>query len=235
MAIRCYLAMTGAEFSCAGTLPADPAWMACHFSCYGDGLSNLPLSLPAGAMIIVNDRTPIHGHNRERILQQLLELVHTMHPACFLLDFQRPGSKETAVLTQLLTEKLPCPVGVTADYAKGLNCPVFLEPPPLHIPLKEHLAPWDNREIWLEAALEAERITVTAEGSQYAPTGDMDLSEPAFAEPTLHCRYHTEVSPARAVFHLVRQKPDLAGLLEEAEGLGVTQAVGLYQQLRDVP
>lgn len=231
MALRCYLAMTGAEFSCAGTLPENPAWMACHFSCYGDGLSNLPQSLPTGAMIIVNDRTPIHGHDHNRILQQLTQLFEKLHPACFLLDFQRPRIDETAALTRLLTEKLPCPVGVTQYYAHGLDCPVFLEPPPLHIPLQEHLAPWQARQIWLEAAADAEKITVTKEGSQFALTRDTDLPEPVFEEPVLHCRYHTVVSNDRAIFHLVRQKPELAQLLKEAEALGITQAVGLYQQL----
>lgn len=231
MAIRCYLAMTAAEFSCSGTLPEEPAWMACHFSCYGDGLSNLPQTLPKGSMVIVNDRTPIQNHDCDRIVQQLTQLFEALHPTCFLLDFQRPGIAQTAALAQVLTQKLPCPIGVTQHYAQALNCPVFLEPPPLHIPLQEHLAPWKTREIWLEVAAEAEMITVTEEGSHFALTGDMDLPEPVFDDPVLHCRYHTRVSNDRAIFHLVRQKPELAQLLKEAEALGVTQAVGLFQQL----
>jgi hypothetical protein len=68
------------------------AWMACHFSPYGTGLSNLPPNLPANAMVILNDRTPIHGHDSKEILCQLNNLT----PHCLLLDFQRQAVEETA-------------------------------------------------------------------------------------------------------------------------------------------
>ena len=42
MAIRQYLAMTAAEMTQAGSLPRHAAWMACHFSPYSTGLTNLP-------------------------------------------------------------------------------------------------------------------------------------------------------------------------------------------------
>lgn len=230
MKMRCYLAMTGAEFSAAAKLPEPMAWMACHFSCYGTGLSNLPQSLPEGSMIILNDRTPVQGHDPGLILEQLTLLYEQLMPSCFLLDMQRSGASD---IVKVLTEGLPCPVGVTAGYARELSCPVFLEPPPLHVPLQEHLKPWKGREIWLEAALEAERITVDTQGSHLEQATLDALDEPVFEEPELYCRYHITLTDNTAVFQLLRTKEDLVRLLEDAQKFGITQAVGLYQQLRE--
>ena len=231
MALPCYLAMTAAEFGAAQTLPERIAWMACHFSSYGLGLSNSPQQLPADSMVILNDRTPVHGHDPTLITQQLSELLEALHPSCFLLDLQRPDVQETAVIAHSLVKSLSCPVGITQHYALELDCPVFLPPPPLHVPLQTHLAPWKGREIWLELALEGETVTVTAEGAQVEPTAPLPLREPVFEDTLLHCRYHTAVTEDRAIFSLLRDNEHLSGLLDEAETLGVTQAVGLYQQL----
>ena len=231
MAIPRYLAMTAAEFDNAETLPRHTAWMACHFSCYGTGLSNLPTTLPEDAMVIVNDRTPVMGHDPQRILQQLINLWETLKPKYFLLDLQRTGETLSFDIARLLVESLPCPVGVSEHYARELNCPVFLPPPSLHIPLKQHLAPWKDREVWLEAATEAEQITVTQEGSQFESSRFEKLDEPIFEEETLHCRYHIRLTEYTAMFELERRKEELETLLEEAETTGVSLLVGLYQQL----
>lgn len=71
MAIRPFLAMTAAEIRGTETLPSKTAWMACHFSPYSTGLSNLPKDLPPGSMVILDDITPIHGHDAEAIAAQL--------------------------------------------------------------------------------------------------------------------------------------------------------------------
>ena len=71
MAIRPFLAMTAAEIRGTETLPPKTAWMACHFSPYSTGLSNLPKALPPGSMVILDDITPIHGHDSETIAAQL--------------------------------------------------------------------------------------------------------------------------------------------------------------------
>lgn len=232
MAIPCYLAMTAAEAGAATTLPKDMAWMACHFSCYGAGLSNLPSVLPEGAMVIVNDCTPIHGHDPMYILEQLQGVYDTLHPGSFLLDLQRPENPESAGLAAILAQKLPCPVGVTEAYARELDCPVFLSAPPLHLSLEKHIAPWRGRELWLEVALEAEIITVTKEGAKAEITNDTDLSSPVFEDTALCCHYHIDLHKDSAIFHLVRQKEDVSRLLAQAEDLGGSRAVGLYQQLR---
>lgn len=231
MALPFYLAMTAAEFYTADALPEQVAWMACHFSSYGLGLSNSPRQLPAGSMVILNDRTPIHGHDPSLIARQATALWESLHPSCFLLDFQRPDIPETAAVARTLTEALPCPVGITEAYARTLECPVFLSPPPLHTALEEHLKPWQGRQIWLEIAPDAETITITAEGSQIVPTVSAPLEAPVFEDQRLHCRYHTAVKEDRAVFFLQRDKAHMPELLKAAEELGVTQAIGLYQQL----
>lgn len=231
MSINCYLAMTAAEFSCAEKLPENFAYMACHFSCYGTGLSNIPSKLPPDSMVIVNDRTPLQGHDPGQIATQLSDLAENFNASRFLLDFQRPENSETKRLVEILIKELPCGVGVTDYYAENLPCPVFLPPPPPHVPLKEHLKPWSGREVWLEAALAFEKITVKADGSHFEECVMETLPDNAFTDSTLHCRYSINVSENCATFSLVRDRENLSKLLEEAETLGVSLAVGLYQQL----
>lgn len=182
-------------------------------------------------MVIVNDRTPVQGHDPGLILEQLLQLHEDMKPSCFLLDLQRPGVDETAKIAQVLAEGLPCPVGITEHYAAALDCPVFLPPPALHVPLEAHLNHWKGRQVWLEAAPDAQTITVTAEGSRFDPADIESLDEPVFEDEALHCRYHIALANNAAVFHLLREKAELDALLAEAEKQGITHAVGLYQQL----
>lgn len=225
--------MTAGEFPAASTVDATPAWMAGHFSCYGTGLSNLPGSLPDGAMLIINDRTPPAGHDPAHICEQLSAFAGICRPGCVLLDFQRPGNPETAAIAKAVAAALPCPVSVSEAYVGELSCPVFLSAPPPDCPLGQWLQPWDGREIWLEAALEQLDIAVTGAGSQVTALPLTDVPEDCFPEKALHCRYRVQLEEQRAVFHLYRTKEDLSALLQQAQGLGVTRAVGLYQQLGD--
>lgn len=229
MPIPCYLALTGAEFANIRPLPKKIAWMACHFSCYATGLSNLPKTLPRGSVIIVNDRTPPDRHDPQRILEQLQALSEVCKPDGFLLDLQRSGIRLNQQIAQLLTEQLPCPVGVTAEYAVDLCCPVFLEPPPLHVPLEEYIASWKGRDIWLELAMETAKYTVTAQDCQIEPEENEPLPEPFFTEDSLFCRYHTELLEDKAVFTLQRTQKELEALLLSPSD--ITCAIGLWQQL----
>ena len=233
MPIPCYLALTAAEFAKADPLPEKIAWMACHFSCYGTGLSNLPERLPEGSMIILNDRMPPDRHDPKRITAQLLELMTDLKPDGLLFDFQRSGIDLNRQLARELAEALPCPVGVTAEYAKDSGCAVFLEPPPLHMALGDYIAPWNEQEIWLEIAPQTFTYTVTEEGCAIAEQENAPLPEPVFAEENLFCRYHTELLDDAAIFTLQRTREDLYALLENATG--ITRAVGLYQQLGTTP
>ena len=233
MPIPCYLALTAAEFANIDHLPEKIAWMACHFSCYGTGLSNLPEGLPEGSMVILNDRMPPDRHDPKRIAAQLLELAEAVKPDALLLDFQRRGIDLNRQLAQELSQVLPCPVGVTAEYAKDSGCAVFLEPPPLHMSIADHIAPWVGQEIWLELAPEIRKYTITAEGCTLTDLENAPLPEPVFVEENLFCRYHTEVLDDAAIFTLQRTREDLNAILEKAAG--ITRAVGLYQQLGNAP
>ena len=226
-----YLALTAAEFSSCHTLPSALAWMACHFSCYGTGLSNVPEALPKGAMLILNDRTPVYGHDAGRIVAQLTQMAEQWQLDSILLDFQRPDNPETAAIAQAIVEALPCPVGVSDSYAAAFSCPVFLSPPPLYCPIDAYLAPWSGKELWLEAALGSQTIIVTENGSQYGPLLPEEGTEPCFEEPQLLCHYHIALTQTQADFTLFRTREDLDALLNAAESLGVTKAVGLYQEL----
>lgn len=228
MAIDRYLAMTAAEIASAPALPGKLGYMACHFSPYSTGLSNLPRQLPPGSMLLLTDRTPIHSHDPELAARQLGEAVERLRCGRVLLDLQRPGVTETAELVRVLLERLPCPTAVSLPYAEGLSCPVLLPPVPPDTPLAEHLAPWQGREIWLEAALDSLCLTLTPEGARYSP----DLPVPApHRDLNLHCHYGIRLEKNRAVFTLRRTRDDLDALLEEAQDRGVVLAVGLYQEL----
>ena len=233
MQIPCYLALTAAEFIKAETLPEKCAYMACHFSCYGTGLSNLPQSLPAGSIIILNDRTPADRHDPQEILSQMQALVEQHKPSGVLLDFQRPGVSLTQEVSCILADSLPCPVAVTLPYAQALSCPIFLAPPPLHKPLKDYLAPYQDRELWLELAEEAARYIINSEGCVIEEAKDTSLPEPVFADEAAFCRYHIEVKEDWAEFTLQRTVKELADML--SSDCNITKAVGLYQQLKNMP
>lgn len=231
MAIKRYLAMTAAEIEGNRSPAHCVGWMACQFSPYSRGLSNFPAALPEQSLLILNDFTPIDGHDPSVVGAQLRQCVDSMKCAALLLDFQRPGLEETAALTAFLAGALPCPVAVSESYAAELNCPVFLSPVPHHVPLRDYLAPWQNREIWLDIAPDAERITLTEAGAQISPLLPPEPLSECHRDTALHCHYTVEISGASAAFTLWRTREDLEALLEEAEGLGVKTAVGLFQEL----
>ena len=224
MAIRLFLAMTAAEIRGNPALPSKIAWMACHFSPYCTGLSNLPKALKPGSVLTLDDVTPIFHHDPGQIAEQLRERVEALECAGVLLDFQRPGYPEAAELAGILAETLPCPVAVSALYAQGLSCPVFLPPVPHHVPPEAYFAPWQGREIWLEAAL-------TSQGAAFASLPPGQTFPEGFAEERLHCHYTVATESDAARFTLWRTAEDLDTLLAEAERYGVTTAVGLYQEL----
>ena len=231
MFLPLYLAMTPSEIGVASALPPKIGWLACHFSGAHRGLSNLPTALPAGSMVVLDDWIEFADHDSQRIQEELEKVVSTFDCSGVLLDFQRMGTPEVANLCQQLTEHLPCPVGVPEEYAKDLSCPVFLSLPDLHTPLKDYINPWHDREIWLEAAIGAEIATITEDGCSLESDELETLPEPWHKDTALHCRYHWRQEDDRVKFLLHRAKEDLQELLEEAGSLGVTRAIGLYQQL----
>lgn len=231
MRIRCYLAMTCAEFSATAEVGAPIAWMACHFSCYGAGLSNLPPKLPKGSVVIVNDRTPPHGHDMDTVLLQLQRIEKEQEDISFLFDFQRPGDRELTQLVSCLDQALSRPFAVSEGYAENTGCAVFIQAPPPHLSLKNRITGYQGREIWLELALETEKATVSNDGCQFSLLADTALKEPVFYNTELICRYHTDIFSQHAEFTMQRGKEEINALLQEAEALKIQTAVGLYQQL----
>ena len=231
MAIPAFLAMTAAEIRGSFLLPPKIGWMACHFSPYSVGLSNLPRSLPPGSLLILNDITPIHGHDPEVVADQVRDCVTAFGCSGVLLDFQRKAVEETAAMAAHLTEVLPCPVALSEVYAAPLACPVFLSPLPHHIPLEDWLAPWKGREVWLEIGMDAEEILLTESGAAIRPLPHFK-AESGFQDEALHCHYRIDRQEDSVQFTLWRTREDVDALLEEAEVLGITTSVGLYQQFR---
>lgn len=229
MAIVPYLAMTAAEMQNTPSLPEKCGWMACHFSPYGTGLSNIPRTLPDGSLLILNDRTPIQGHDPERIAAQLKDAISRLHCCGLLLDFQQE-QEELRALTEYLADALPCPVAAPERYAADNSC-VFLPPVPLDTPIRDYLSSWQRKTVWLDTAMNAACITVTENGSTYRPLRLLPPQEKAFTDEILHCHYTISQTDTEIRFHLYRTEEDLLGLLAEAKELGIENAVGLYQEL----
>lgn len=228
MPIPIYLAMTAAEFSLCDPLPEKIGYMACHFSPYGTGLSNCPAHLPPGSILILNDRTPIHGHDPQQVADTLAQLAERFRCAGILLDLQRPGIPEAAQVVHTVCAASSCPVAVTEPYCAHSACGVFLTPP-LHLPLESFLAPWQGREIWLEAAIETAEYVVTEQGCAVQP---LPCPPQAFPHRDDHafCRYHIAAEKDRIVFSLQRSREEIAAM-QNFPG-NVRCMVGLYQQLK---
>ncbi len=224
MAIAMYLAMTAAEFSMCEPLPAHAAWFACHFSPSGPGLSNVPKSLPAHSLLIVDDSTPFQNHQSGHIVRQLRETVYALKVRAVMLDFQRPHNADVQTLVAELQKELPCPVAVSPGYALE-NSPVFVPPCPLNRPLKSHLAPYQGQEIWLDISPLPAQITVTPKGSHYEIL--KEICKTPYWESNLCCHYNIDVEKDSIIFILNR---DHKHWLATAEALGITAAVGLYQE-----
>ncbi len=227
MAIPLYLAMTPEEYAGEASPPRPLAWMACQLS--SDGVTQLPDTLPPGSLMTLNDRVlPEHCH-MPGVLNALSAWLEKGCYAGLLLDFQRKNNPVCRKLAQALV-RLPCRVILTAEYAQGFSCPVLVPPAAPHVPLAEHLTPYRGRELWLEIALDAVQIRVTREGTEYGPGGRDSISLP-HRDSLLCCHYRTAAMPDRAEFTLCRTRGDIPDLLALAEKLGVTAAVGLYQEL----
>ena len=224
-----YLAMTAGEMSGSEFFSFPVAWMACHFSPYGTGITNRPRALPPGSMLILNDRTPVCGHDPERVARQLEETVHALGCSRLLLDFQRPKNPESQEIVRAVSQ-LSCPVGVTGDYAKENDCAIFLPPGPRTTPRQNHIAPWQGWEIWLEIAPESGIATVTEAGCTFTPCDEKKEPLP-HQDQKLHCEYEIEVLPRQVRFTLQRGKGQLEELMQEGKSLGISCFVGLYQEL----
>jgi len=226
-----FLAMTAAEIAGNPTLPEKLAWMACHFSPYGPGLSNLPRELPPGAILMVDDVTPLRNHDPKTILEQLCRCAEALDCRGILLDFQRARDAETASLVNFLSGSLPCPLAVSSLYAGDSSCALCIPPVPPSEPPEGWFSRWEGRELWLEITREGQQITVTEDGAAIAPLSFWDARETDFFAENLICHYRQEILEDAVVFTLYRSEEDQQRLLALAEKQGVRTAIGLYQEL----
>ena len=227
MGLPLYLAKTRREI--LGADPGRTAFMACHFSSYGDGLE-LWEEFPKCHMVILNDRIPVWNHDPKKVAAQLGEICTQTGAESILLDLQRPGCPES-IIKELTA--LPFSVGVTEGYAANYDCAVFADVS-MHLPLSHAAETWKGRQLWLDAAGNTQRITVTAEAAAFTSLPRQIPEGICHRDEKLCCSYHVEVLKDRAEFTLFRTKEDLQDLLQEAEMLGFTKAIGLYQELQTV-
>lgn len=208
------------------------AYMACHFSPYGFGLSNLPEQLPAGSILLLDDSMPPNGHNPKIVATELKNCIDQFGISAVLLDFQGEFSEESMEMVRHLTDTLPCPVAVTEEYAKEAACPVFLSPTPVNMAVNDHIAPWLQQGVYLEIAPESEQFTVTEKGCTSLLVRCAETLP--LVDARLHCHYHVEVFPQKAIFTLQRTTEDLIALAKDAKQLGASGVVGLYQEFCNI-
>lgn len=230
MGLPLYLAMNAAEIANSTTLP-PMAWMACHFSPCSDGLTNLPLWLPEGALVILDDLIPCGSHRPDLVADQLRGIITAFGCNGVILDFQRPESSKNSAMAAFLLQALPWPVAVSDLYAPSSRCPVFLRPGPLWEPLEAHLIPWNGREIWLEVALCQQNVTVTPNGTDFSRCIPCERLSGGFYDERLCCNYITALEDGRIQFTLFDTEETLVKKLDRAHSLGISRAVGLYQEL----
>lgn len=231
MAIPCYLAMTAAEYAACSVLPSHIGWMACHFSLQNNGLSNLPQQLPANALLILDDSIPMENHSIDAIVSQLTDAAQEFQIDAVLLDFQRLGIAQEKELAAGLGAALPCPVAAPAEYAVG-TMPIFLPPVPLNKPIRPYISQHSGQELWLDAAPTPIRFRITSDYSICESLSSIDRALP-LADTQAHCHYEIQLSDTCATFTLGRSKEDFSQWLQDAEALGITRVVGLYQEFTD--
>ena len=231
MDIKRYIAMTRSEFSSFRSSECLPAWMACHFSPYGIGISNLPDVLPEASMIILNDIIPPYEHDPDIIANQLNELASKAKTNTFLLDFQREKNRKTEAIVKELTNKLNGKVGVTEAYAENTTCAVFLTCPLPYQPLSKKISRWDGRDLWLELAVETSIVHISTSGSKITHVNKSILNAKDSYDNVLKSRYLTEINEKQAMITIERNPETLYLLEQEAASYDIELTIGLYQQL----
>ncbi len=225
-----YLAATMREME--AFTPKKAAYLSCHFSPSGQGLSNVPYSLPQDSLLLLDDSMPVCGHSPAMIVKQLRDLVERFDLKAILLDFQGEKDAQLGNMAQAILQGIPCPVAVTENYANDLGCPVFLSAPPVDTALEKHLSKWLKQGVFLEIAPCGTKIEVAKNGCKKSPLMFGNAGILPLYNEKLCCHYDVEVFPDRAVFTLTRTREDLAALADKALVLGVLGAVGLYQELK---
>ena len=229
MAIQTILAMTAEEIPNAPSGFSGGCIFGCHYSSTSQTLVGLPSSLPHGWGLILDDENPITAPDISGLVQQLSRL----EPAYIVLDFQRPATPDVLRLAEKIAA-LPCPVSMPPEYGKNLCCSLFLPPIPPHISPEEYLRPWLHRDVWLELALDAVQISVTAEGSQMQSFPHAVATDKAHVDSMLHCHYKISHLHDTLQFYCYRTKDDIRQLLRSPLPANVKYGVGFFQELHTI-
>ena len=176
--------------------------------------------LPKGTLLVLHDALPLEDP------APILEAVNKSEPCGILLDFQKPGRESTV---KALWGNLPRPIAVSEPYANTVEGAVFLSPCPPDRPLEAHIAPWKHREIWLDTTPEVLLLTINTTGCT-AESRPTPPNSPHFTHETLCCRYKIETAPNQITFTLWRDKQMLEAHTHQAQTLGVTKTMGLFQE-----
>ena len=84
----------------------------------------------------------------------------------------------------------------------------------------------------MDAAPTPIRFRITSDYSICESLSSIDRALP-LADTQAHCHYEIQLSDTCATFTLGRSKEDFSQWLQDAEALGITRVVGLYQELTD--
>lgn len=231
MVLPLYLAMTGSEIRHKNHISRPIAWMACQFSPYSQGITNVPECLPPESILILNDRMPCQGHSPSLVAQQIKKAADQLQCESILLDFQQVPNPESEAMTAYLAEHIAHPLYISGTYGKHLTCGIFLPPPPLHEPMSDYLDQWGGRQIWMETGLFQETVTITREGTTYTPQFPPDGLDGGHFDQTLCCRYQAVLSDDEIRFLLYDTADTLPHKWRLAQECGVSRILGLYQEL----
>lgn len=231
MEIPWFPAITQEEIQKLATLPAQFAWMACHFNPEGNGIMDLPETLPPGCILILNDQIPYHGQSGEVIGQQLTECAQRWSLHGVLLDFERPVSEELRETVRMLVSTLPCPVACGKNLEiEGLVS--VIQMPPLSEKPKEYFE--SKKGVWLELRKQAEGYRIERDGSKSYSTEEPQGEKLKRLQDTALCvHYHFTVNTENADFVLWRDHKDREKIIEQAKEAGIDTVIGLYQEFRE--
>lgn len=226
-----YLAMTAAESALHPVVNHPVARLGCSFG--EKGLAGLPETLPPDSILILDDRVPMTDQPAAEIANVLEKTLTRFSCRGLLLDFQRPEVHAQRALAAYLYGRLPVPMAAPPGYAPE-GCPLFLPPIPPDTAVETALAPWAGREIWLDTTLAEQTLHLTAAGctaSENLQPGPAD----GFYDQALCCLYRIQQTDDGFLFRLSRDLRCTQALLERAAKLGLTLAIGLWQEFGLLP